>query len=197
MSISDILSITLSKFTGNTTSSSTTNFITTDANMSISDILSLSHSSFATLIPTDETILLSDALEIFYTPRLSIDNATLSFEFDSLENGTASLDGDQDLIQVNASSTNDLGSLVIGAWVKPDYSQGSPEFIVISKEKSFSLNIDNQISSHAAKFSIFDGIKWTEINSNYQIPEEWTYLTASFSNQTISIYVNGEHAGTN
>ena len=60
-------------------------------------------------------------------------------QFDSLENGTALLDGDQDFIQVNASSTNNLGSLVIGAWVKPDYSQGSQEFTVVSKEKSFSL----------------------------------------------------------
>jgi len=129
-------------------------------------------------------------------------------QFDSLENGTASddaqitednsllLDGDQDFIQVNASSTNNLRSLVIGAWVKPDYSQGSPEFTVVSKERSFSLTIDNQISSHVAKFSIFDGIKWTQVDSSYEIPEEWTYLTASFSNQTISIYVNGESVGT-
>jgi hypothetical protein len=205
VSISDILSITLSKFIGNTTSSNISYFLATDANMSISDILSTSlststgntTSSAGSGVLTNATVSLSDALKVIFTPRLSIDNATLSLQFDSLENGTALLDGDQDFIHVNDNSTNNLRSLVIGAWIKPDYSQGSQEFTVISKERSFSLAIDNQISSHEAKFSIFDGIKWTQVDSHYEIPEEWTYLTASFSNQTISIYVNGEHIGTN
>ncbi|KAF6247875.1 hypothetical protein C6990_01840, partial [Nitrosopumilus sp. b3] len=184
MSISDILSVTLSQFTGNTIPDETDSS-STDSNMSISDVL-----------------------EIIFTPGFTINDATLSLPFDSIENGTASdnaqindensllLDGDQDFIHLNENSTNNLQSLVIGAWIKPDYSQGSPEFTVVSKEKSFSLSVDNQPSSHAAKFSIFDGIKWSEIQSNSQIPEEWTHVVASFSNQTLSIYINGQITGT-
>jgi len=185
MSISDFLSVTLSKFTGTTTPSDTSDSLATDSHMSI-----------------------FDTLTVIFTPGFSIDDAKLSLPFDSLENATASdnaqineensleLDGDHDFIQVNDTSTNNLRSLVISAWIKPDYSQGSPEFTVVSKEKSFSLTVDNQISSHEAKFSIFDGIKWTQVTSTSEIPEEWTHLTASFSNQTISIYVNGELTGT-
>ena len=212
MSMSDILSTALSKFTGNTTPDSSS----TGSDMSMSDILIIALSKFtgnttsSTIYDTSSTgsdMSMSDVLEIFFTPRFPTEDAVLSLQFDSIENGTTSddakinehsleLDGDQDFLQINENSTNNVSSLVISAWVKPDYSQGSPEFTVISKEKSFSLTVDNQISSNIAKFSIFDGIKWTQIGSQTEIPEEWTQLTASFSNQTLSIYINGELEGT-
>ena len=56
--------------------------------------------------------------------------------------------------------TDDIDGLTVTAWVKPDYSSGSPEFTVISKDKSFALTINNNIQSeNTAKFSVFDGIK--------------------------------------
>ncbi|WP_371504377.1 LamG-like jellyroll fold domain-containing protein, partial [Nitrosopumilus adriaticus] len=214
MSISDILSTTLSKFTGNATSS-TSDLPSSNSFMSISDILSTTLSKFTgnatsstctSDLPSSNSFMsISDSLEIIFTPGFSIDDATLSLPFNYIENGTESqindenslqLDGDQDFIQLNENSTNNLPSLIIGAWVKPDYSHGSPVFTVVSKENSFSLTIDNQKTSHKAKFSIFDGIKWTEIQSSLEIPEEWTHLLASFDNQTLRIYVNGEAVGT-
>jgi len=65
--------------------------------------------------------------------------------------------------------TNNIDGLTATAWVKPDYSSGSPfgyapEFTVLSKDKSFSLTINNNILSETtAKFSVFDGIKWTKV----------------------------------
>jgi hypothetical protein len=173
MSLSDILTFTLSKYTNSTGST----------------ISSL----------TESKMSLSDSIKVTVMPGFSIDDAILSMSFDSLENGTSTgdvqinnasslqLDGDHDFVHVNNTSTNNLRSLVLSAWVKPDYSEGSPEFTVVSKEKSFSLAVENQISSHGAKFSIFDGIKWSTVESISEIPEEWTHLTASLSNQTISI----------
>ncbi|MCE9653578.1 MAG: hypothetical protein K8Q89_11105, partial [Nitrosarchaeum sp.] len=141
-----------------------------------------------------------------FTRGFSIDDAKLALKFDSLNNGTSGdakitedslkLDGNLDFINVNDNSTNNLQSLTVSAWVKPDYSYGSREFTVVSKENSFSLTIDNYASSHAAKFSIFDGIRWIQVDSISEIPQEWTHLIASFSNKTISIYVNGTLEGT-
>ncbi|KAG0510871.1 MAG: hypothetical protein NPMRD1_670001, partial [Nitrosopumilales archaeon] len=83
--------------------------------------------------------------------------------------------------------------MAISAWVKPDYSQGSPEFTVVSKGKSFVLSINNLIDPQKiAKFSIFDGIKWTTVESTSTIPEgSWSHLTARFNKTAIEIYVNG------
>jgi len=109
-------------------------------------------------------------------------------------NGTAvSLDGDYDYIETTSTnSTTNISEMVISSWVKPDYSSGSAEFTVVSKAESFVLSINNIVTPEKiAKFSVFDGIKWTIVQSNSTIPEEWTHLTASFNKTTIAIYVNG------
>ena len=81
----------------------------------------------------------------------------------------------------------------IAAWVKPNYTNGSPEFTVVSKGKSFVLSINNIIDPYRiAKFSIFDGIKWTTVQSSITIPDDsWTHLVARFNKTAIQIYVNG------
>jgi len=86
----------------------------------------------------------------------------------------------------------------VAAWVKPNYTQGSPEFTVVSKGKSFILSINNIIDPrHIAKFAIFDGIKWTTVESYSEIPDDsWTHLTARFNKTAIEIYVNGTLEGT-
>ena len=90
------------------------------------------------------------------------------------------------------NSTRVLKNLTVAAWVKPDYSQGSPEFTVIGKENQFALSINNIIApSQIATFSIYDGIKWNTVNSTVQIPEGWTYLVGTYNGSSISIYVNG------
>ena len=109
-------------------------------------------------------------------------------------NGTSlSLDGQGDYAKIeNTNSTRKITSMTISAWVKPDYSDGSPEFTVISKTNTFILSINNKIPPQGiAKFSIFDGIKWTTVESNSTIAEEWTHLAAKFNTTAIQIYVNG------
>ncbi len=107
------------------------------------------------------------------------------------------LDGEKDFLQISENSTNHISYLTVTAWVKPDYSQGSSEFTVISKEKSFSLSINNNIQPEKiAKFSVFDGIKWTTVESKSIVDEKWTFLAATFEGDSISIGVNGEKEGT-
>jgi hypothetical protein len=110
-------------------------------------------------------------------------------------NGTSLLlDGDLDFAQTNGTnSTTYINDMSIAAWVKPNYTKGSPEFTVVSKGKSFVLSINNILEpERIAKFAIFDGIKWTAVESYSTIPDSsWTHLTARFNKTAIELYVNG------
>ncbi len=113
---------------------------------------------------------------------------------DEETNNILELDGEGDYLKItNDTSTNYLTDLTLSVWIQPDYAQGSSEFTVLSKENSFVLSINNRIEPQkVAKFSVFDGIKWTTVDSNSTINEEWTHLAAAFNGESISIYVNGE-----
>ena len=94
-------------------------------------------------------------------------------------------------LQESVNDTNKLTALSISTWVKPDYSQGSPEFTVISKYNAFILSINNIIpATQIAKFSVFNGIKWYTVESATQIPQQWTHLASTFNGTAICIYVN-------
>jgi len=116
-------------------------------------------------------------------------NDTEGFDGESLD-----LDGDHDYVEIESSNaTTYLTDMAITAWVKPNYTNGSPEFTVLSKGKSFVLSINNLIETQRiAKFAVFDGIKWSTVESYSKIPEgSWTHLTARFNKTAIEIYVNG------
>ncbi|MEX2192679.1 MAG: LamG-like jellyroll fold domain-containing protein, partial [Nitrosarchaeum sp.] len=136
----------------------------------------------------------------------------LSTELDSLQNelteteilanqtsNSIKLDGKDDFVTIaNETSTDNLAELTISLWAKPDYSQGSQEFTIISKDNSFVLSINNIITpTKIAKFAVFDGAKWTSVESTSIIDEKWTQLSATFNGTSIQIYVNGQLESTN
>jgi hypothetical protein len=97
----------------------------------------------------------------------------------------------QGYLEENVNSTRSLSQLTISAWVKPDYSQGSSQFTIVSKERSFTLAVANNIPPiKKATFSVFDGIKWTTVNS-ITSPQDWTNIVATFNRTSIGIYING------
>ncbi len=114
-------------------------------------------------------------------------------ELDNSTNQTSLKLTGQGYVTQNGTQANDLSELAISAWVKPDYSQGSPQFTVVSKENSFILAVNNNMpTAKKAVFSVFDGIKWNTIESTSTIPEDWTYLVATFNGSSITLYVNGK-----
>ncbi len=137
------------------------------------------------------------------TNQTLVPNPTQSFQFNKVnstgnskqnDDGSLHLQGDEYLNE--SSSTASLNKFTVSAWVKPDYSQGSPVFTVISDENAFMLAVNNNIPPQKiAVFSIFDGIKWTTTQSTSPIPEQWTFLTATFNGTTIQLYVNGSLEG--
>jgi hypothetical protein len=147
-------------------------------------------------IPTNQT-----------TGTSSLPNATKSWQFDlGKQNftmtGNAKIRNDTGVMSLkltgtgylseNVNSTRNLSNFTVSSWVKPDYSQGSPQFTIVSKENQFILAINNVLPPQKiAIFSIFDGVKWNTVNSTLPIDENWTNIAATFNGTSISIYVNG------
>ncbi|WP_166289285.1 LamG domain-containing protein, partial [Candidatus Nitrosotalea sp. FS] len=140
-------------------------------------------SNATTPIPTESWNFTASKLKTMTVGKARMDDS---------DNTTAlSLNGDGYLKQ-NSTGTQNLTALTLSAWVKPDYSQGSPQFTVISKENTFILAVNNNIQpAKKAIFSVFDGIKWNTVESNSTIPENWTHLVATYDGSSIGIYVNG------
>lgn len=81
----------------------------------------------------------------------------------------------------------------MSTWVKPDYTSGSSQFTIVSKENAFVLGINNDIQPYrVAQFSIYNGIKWITVKSLTQIDDQkCTHLAVTFNGNTSGIYVNG------
>ena len=100
-------------------------------------------------------------------------------------------------VTTDLDSMNSVSEFTLSAWVKPDYSQGSIKFTILSTADTFSLSINNNpFYKRTAEFSIFDGIKWTTIESSSEIEEEWVHIAATLADSSISIYINGKLEGT-
>ena len=158
-----------------------------------------------------DQLVIDDSISLNHISNMTqIPNATKSWQFTQLQNSTVGqvqlsnqnntnsllLQGNG-FLKDNSTSTENLNALSISAWVKPDYSQGSPEFTVISKENSFILSVNNNISPQGmAQFSVFNGIQWFTANSTSRLGQNWSNLAATFNGTTIKIYVNGTLEGT-
>ncbi len=207
---------------GNSTSPSaevaTTSADNSTSTLPASDSLTTSLADNSTSSSTEESISQTELV-----PDTSIANeitqplpdATLSLQFDDsviqatdvvgdatvdekLDVTSLNLDGEGDFVQVtDTTSARELTAMSLSAWVNPDYSSGSSEFTVVSKDIAFVLAINNNIPPlKIAKFAVFDGIKWSTVESTTQIKEEWTHLAATFDGSSIGIYVNGNLEST-
>jgi len=102
-----------------------------------------------------------------------------------------------DYVTKVVDSMDSVSEFTLSAWVKPDYGRGSTEFTVLSKEDAFALTINNIKWPHKiVRFSVFDGIKWTMVESSSTIEEEWTHIAATLEGSTMSLYINGNIEAT-
>ncbi len=109
------------------------------------------------------------------------------------ENPSFELNGIGDYMILESNLPEKLKELSISVWVKPDFKVGaSATLSIVSQSHAFDLSINNdQIDKNFVTFSIYDGIKWHYVNSESEIKNTWTHLAATFSDETISIFVNG------
>jgi len=104
------------------------------------------------------------------------------------------LDGQNDYIVLDKSLPKNLKEFSVSAWVKPDYKKGSGSTqSIVSQANAFDLSINNiKSNKNTAQFSVFDGIRWHSVQSSAAVPNTWTHISATFSENTIKIFVNGQ-----
>jgi len=114
------------------------------------------------------------------------------------DNPAVIFDGKDDFLKITSPNiSKKLSGFTVSAWVKPNYDNGSPKFSVISMKNAFELSINNNLEPEKiATFSIFDGIKWHTIQSKSLVNEEWTHVAATFSDSSITLYINGNKEST-
>jgi hypothetical protein len=109
------------------------------------------------------------------------------------QNSAISLDGDNDYLVLDTKLSDKLEQFSVSAWVKPDYKKGAPATMaIVSEADAFDLSINNdKVDKNVAIFSVYDGIKWHNVESKSAIPDAWTHISATYSGSTIKIFVNG------
>ncbi|MEM3100884.1 MAG: LamG-like jellyroll fold domain-containing protein, partial [Candidatus Nitrosotenuis sp.] len=96
-----------------------------------------------------------------------------------------------------ADNTNQTSSITVAAWIRPEYASGASVFTILSKDKSFELTLNNIVNPpQIATFSVFDGIKWHNIQTSTKISQNWSHIAATFNGTDITIYVNGTISNT-
>lgn len=140
---------------------------------------------------TEDTIIQNDPLALSYEDTL-VQNNLLTLSYEEPTSATIITLNGQEFETEDIQTMNIVSEFTLSAWVKPDYSKGSSEFTIISKDKAFKLTINNnQIPEKVVRFSIFDGVKWTTIESSSTVDEQWTHISAKFEEHVLSLYING------
>ncbi|MGQ0605987.1 MAG: LamG-like jellyroll fold domain-containing protein, partial [Candidatus Nitrosotenuis sp.] len=120
------------------------------------------------------------------TQKIELNSTEITL--DQSLNSTLNTNSTEFIIVPQFETTN---TFTLSVWVTPDYSKGSDEFTIFAKEKAFMLSINNAITpSRAPKFSVFDGIKWTDVIANAKV-EGLTHIAAVVNGTEIYLYVNG------
>ncbi len=134
----------------------------------------------------------SEIITTNYTEDTLVQNNLLALSYKEPTSPTIITLNGQDFETEDIQTMNAVSEFTLSAWVKPDYSKGSSEFTILSKDKAFKLTINNNnIPEKIVRFSIFDGVKWTMIESSSAVDEQWTHISTKFDENVLSLYING------
>ena len=126
-------------------------------------------------------------------PRIYSERIDLLSVNGTYTNSTIALNG-TGFVVVEDTISSDINTMSISSWIKPEFHVGNPQYTIASKDNSFNLFIRNanvESPSHTIGFSVFDGVKWTEILGHQIIDEKWHHAMAFVNGSKISLYVNG------
>ena len=146
-------------------------------------------------ITTQETY--SEIITIDYTEVILEQNSVLDLSYQAPISPTLIEFNGHEYTTEEIQTMNSVSEFTLSAWVKPDYSSCSSECTIISKENAFKLSINNvKTPENIVKFSVFNGFKWTTIESYSIVGEEWSHVAAKLDGQTISLYLDGNLEAT-
>jgi len=139
---------------------------------------------------SEEGIITTNATEIPDSP-IATTNSTEVIDppSDSLE-----MNGEEFVSVAEEELNSEINQISISAWIKPDFTKGSPEFAVVSKENSFVLSVNSLVEPQkTAKFSVFDSIAWNTITGTTELSsEKWYHLVGIVDETTLYLYVDGK-----
>src|SRR5437879_5053825 len=119
----------------NSTSEQNTVISPNDTSTNSTDVVVANQNS--TAVTNDTSTNSTDVPEVLQSWQFSSTANASATKIASHKNTVSSEPIPGGYLQENVNDTNKLTALSISVWVKPDYSQGSPEFTVISKYNSF------------------------------------------------------------
>ena len=107
------------------------------------------------------------------------------------ENPSYQLNGFGDYMILESNLPEKLNDFSISVWINPDFKVGAPATLsIVSESNAFDLSINNdKVDKNMAVFSVYDGIKWHKVQSKSAVPEQWTHLSATFSDNQIKILI--------
>ena len=158
----------------------------------------------------DGTQTISDVLESQVAPIISSDVAKT--KLDLLEQVVdvdleiELLDGEKFLTIEDTVITQDVDKFTIVGWIQPDFSKGSQELTVVSKQDSFKMFLTKEsfeqkgghtvaVPDQTLSLSLYDGMKWFTISSDTQLTEDWYYVAAVVDGSKATLYLDGEVEG--
>ncbi len=108
-------------------------------------------------------------------------------------NGTEVFDGNQTITSdYQLSEFHDEAT--ISVWIKPLFEGSAQKMIALSKDRSFSVGINNFVETERnLVFSVFNGAEWMEIESESVLQDSrWVHVAVQINQSEMKMYLNGE-----
>ncbi len=108
------------------------------------------------------------------------------------QNSTLALNGTS-YLQTNQDISEFTNQITVSAWIKPEFNDGTPQMVAISKDLTFQLLINNIAEpQHTPVFTIYDGMKWHQVVGTEQLEDgEWYHIAGVLDDSKITIFVDG------
>jgi hypothetical protein len=118
----------------------------------------------------------------------------------------ALLDSENFLTITDTTLSQNSDEFTIVGWIRPDFSEGSQESTIVSKQNSFKMFFTNPsfqqqeghtviIPNHTMNLSLYDGVKWFTIYGDTEVTEDWYYVAAVVDGSKATLYLDGEVEG--
>jgi len=98
--------------------------------------------------------------------------------------------------------TQGINEFTIVGWIRPDFSEGSQELTIVSKQDSFKVFLTKHsfqqqdgrtvtVPNQTVNLSLYDGVKWFTTSGDTKIMEDWYYVAVVVDGSNATLYLDG------